>query len=66
MTLDRDALSEKYGFVLTDYQYALLLEEADDLEYGESLEELVDEVMTNIVSYEKEHRWWDSYVASQS
>lgn len=61
--MNRQEIESQYSVTLTDNQWRILLSEVENKDDNETTDEVVLDVVTNIVSYEQEHQWWETQLA---
>lgn len=58
--MNRTEIETRFATKLTDRQWNILLQEVEGKEEWELEAQVVEEVMTNLESFEREHDWWES------
>lgn len=56
-------IESQYEITFTDNQWQILLDEIDG-EDEHSVEEVIEDVVTNMATFEKEYQWWQEQVAA--
>jgi hypothetical protein len=61
--MNRQDIDKQYDIALTDNQWRIIQAEITDKDDDEIDSEIIEDVVSNLDSYEKEYAWWENQVA---
>lgn len=63
--MNRQDIEIKYNITLTDNQWRIIEAEVSDKDDWEDDNEIIDDIVSNLKSYEDEYAWWENLTVNQ-